>query len=202
MAKRRSFEEILKREFRWPRPGDDPFAVVASGDDHAIIEGHDFARFVLMIEGYKSAAETLVDSARQGRAQRDVLVYPIVFLYRHCLELQLKYIINNYGHHVGVEPVWNDHDLSNLWKKFLLVLEGFGTEDPDNADSIVGEIVAQFAKVDPRSFSYRYPRDTKGKPIPLGQNELDLESLKDVMEGAFGYFTGCEGYLDSLASAY
>lgn len=30
---------------------------------------------------------------------------------------------------------------------------------------------------------------------------MDLSVLADVMEGVDGYFTGCDGYLDSLEGA-
>jgi len=59
-------------------------------------------------------------------------------------------------------------------------------------------IVAEFAKVDPKSYSYRYPVDIHGKEIPLGVEVLDLAVLKDVMDGVGGYFTGSDGYLDHL----
>ncbi|MBO9501648.1 hypothetical protein [Brevundimonas sp. A19_0] len=62
-------------------------------------------------------------------------------------------------------------------------------------------IVAEFAKVDPGSFSYRYPVDTKGKLIELAHDRLDLGALADVMNAVDGYFSGCDGYLDHLQSA-
>ena len=119
----------------------------------------------------------------------------------HCLELQLKYIINTYGVHVGCAPVWNTHDLADLWRQFKEVFDEFGVDDPEHTDAIVGQIVAQFAKIDPASFSHRYPCDTKGEPLPLIQTRVDLEALKDGMNGVSGYFSGCDGYLDALASA-
>lgn len=201
MAKRSTFEELLNREFRWPQLGDDPFALPEGSNDYARIDEHGFGRFVLMMDGYKIAAERLVDWARESNRQRDILIYPILFLYRHCLELHLKYIINTYGPHVGIEPDWKTHNLTALWKKFTNVLDEFGTEDPDDADPIVGGVVAQFAKIDPGSFSYRYPCDVSGNLIPVDQNALHLETLRDVMDGVFGYFSGCDGYLDNMVSA-
>ena len=32
-------------------------------------------------------------------------------------------------------------------------------------------------------------------PIPLVQGRMNFETLKDVMGGVFGYFTGTDGYL-------
>ena len=153
-----------------------------------------------MSEGYRRSADALVDRALEDWREADFLIYPILFLYRHALELNLKYIINVYGHHVGVDPVWNTHKFTELWPRFLEVLDRFGTDDPDRADQHVGGVIAQFGNVDPGSFSHRYPRDNKGNPIPLVQDRMHLETLKDVMTGVFGYFTGTDGYLSELAN--
>lgn len=199
MGNQLNFERILEQEFRWPRPGDDPFA--NSGGINASIADDDFSRFVLMMEGYKRAAESLVDRCLADWREASCLVFPIMFLYRHCLELQLKYIINTYGVHVGCPPAWKTHDLTRLWGQFKRVLDEFGADDPEHTDSVVESIVAQFAKVDRDSSSHRYPCDIKGNPLPVIQDRVDLQTLKDVMDGVFGYFSGCDGYMDALASA-
>ena len=150
-----------------------------------------------MTEGYKRAADLMIDRA-SDRNERDYLVCPIIFNYRQFIELSLKYLIATYGRKVGVDPIWNDHDLTNLWSAHELILEKYGTTDPDEADPVVAEIVAEFAKIDPRSYSHRYPVDTKGAAIPLAYTDLHLPTLRDVMQGVGGYFNGCDGYLADL----
>src|SRR5712671_6183891 len=44
-------------------------------------------------EGYRRAARILADHVIQNRWDIDFLVYPIVFLYRHNIELQFKRLI-------------------------------------------------------------------------------------------------------------
>lgn len=201
MAKRLTFEELIGKEFRWPRQGDDPFDLGDDANNHAVIAPGDFTRFVLMSEGYRRSADALLDMALADWREKDILIYPILFLYRHALELNLKYVINIYGPRVGVDPIWNSHDFRVLWPRFLEVLDGFGTDDPDKADQIVGGVIAQFGNVDPNSFSHRYPCDTRGNPIPLVRDRMNLETLKDVMDGVFGYFTGTDGYLGEMVKA-
>ncbi|MCQ1799728.1 hypothetical protein NOI87_31530, partial [Neorhizobium galegae] len=124
--------------------------------------------------------------------------------FRHLLGIIIDPITqpnSRTGSKVGVDAVWKTHDLGDLWKTLTEVLDGYGHNDPDQTDPIVAEIVAEFAKVDPKSFSYRYPVDTKGKPIPIAHSELDLSALADVMEALEGYFSGSDGYLDSLRDA-
>jgi len=201
MSDEQSYESILDREFRWPQRGDTPFTQARRWQDNASIEKHSHGRTVMMMTGYKKAADLMVEHATQDRIDRDALVYPIIFNYRQFIELSLKYLIATYGHTVDVSSNWKTHKLLDLWKTLLEVLEGYGHDDPDGTDPIVAEIVTEFAKVDPDSFSYRYPVDTKGRPIPVAHEELDLVVLADVMEALEGYLTGCDGYLDHLQSA-
>lgn len=194
-------EKMLEGEFRWPRRGDQPFTRSGRPLDNACIAPHAHDRLVMMVTGYKLAADVMVERAATDRFDRDALVYPIIFNYRQFIELSLKYLIATYGPTVGVEANWNSHDLADLWKEFAKVLDGYGTDDPDGTDSVVAGMVAEFAKVDPLSFSYRYPVDKKGKPIPVEREELDLAALADAMQALDGYFTGCDGYLDNLQGA-
>ena len=110
-------------------------------------------------------------------------------------------MISTYGPNVGIQAIWDTHNLITLWKSFSNLLEQYGTEDPDDADGIVAQTVAEFAKIDPGSFSHRYPVDTSGHPLPLTHEMLDLEILMDVMDGVAGYFSGCDGYLSKLKDA-
>jgi len=201
MAKRNSFEDILNTEFRWPTTGDKPFVVADDPFDNANIADDGFSRLVLRMEDYKNAASLMVAEAAKDRPTRDALVFPIIFNYRQFLELSLKYQLAVYGPAVGINPNWQTHDLARLWSEFLAMLEHYGTEDPDEAEPVVGEIVLEFAKIDPGSYSYRYPVDRRGNPVPVAYGDLHLPTLADVMEGVAGYFTGCDGYLDSLLGA-
>lgn len=201
MGKRKSFEEILNAEFRWPKQGDKPFVVADDQFDNANIADDRFTRLVLMMDGYKEAADLMVAASADDQPMRDKLVFPIIFNYRQFLELALKYQIATFGPAVGIEPVWNTHFLDKLWGQFLKMLERYGTEDPDEADPVVGEIILEFAKIDPDSSSYRYPVDRRGNPIPVAYSDLHLPTLADVMNAVAGYFTGCDGYLSDCFKA-
>lgn len=83
----------------------------------------------------------------------------------------------------------------------MKLLNCYGTSDPDVADPVVSKIVAEFGKIDPRSYSYRYPVDTNGNPVPIAYVDLHPPTLKDVMNGVAGYFTGTDGFLADLMGA-
>ena len=201
MADRRSFEEILETEFRWPRRGDKAFVTSADPSENASIDQSGHSRLVLMSDGYKTAGDLMVEAAGHDDLARDTLVFPIIFSYRHFLEISLKYLLATYGPTVGIEPNWRSHDLATLWGSVLQVLEKYGTTDPDDADSNVGAIILEFAKIDPASYAYRYPVDRNGRLLPVAQNDLHLPTLADVMNGIANYFDGCDAYLDNLRNA-
>jgi len=205
MSKRHSYEhsfaEALKTEIRWPKKGDKPFTPAAEPLDNALIADNEHTRLVLMTDGYKQAADLMVKHATENPSTRDFLVFPILFNYRHFLELSLKYHLATFGRTVDIMPNWASHDLEELFFSFWELLERFGTSDPDEADPIVGEVILEFAKIDPGSYSNRYPVDRKGNPIPIGQSALDLENLADVIKAVDAYFTGTDGYLDHLVGA-
>lgn len=201
MSKRHVFEEILNSEFRWPTLGDVPFVEAADPMDNALIADDDYTRLVLMIRGYKQSADLAVTHCAVNRVDRDFLVYPIIFNYRHFIELSLKHQIATYGRSVDIEAKWDTHRLEHLWATFQDMLLKSAIPDPDEADSIVASVVAQFAKIDPKSDAYRYPVDQKGQPLPMAFVATHLENLADVMKAVAGYFDGCDGYLSDLRSA-
>lgn len=201
MAKRLSFEDKLNTEFRWPAQDDKPFIVADDPYDNANIAGDGFTRLVLMKDGYKKASDLMVEAAATDRHSRDTLVFPIIFNYRQFLELSLKYQLATFGPAVEIKPNWTSHDLARLWAEFLAMLGQYGTEDPDEVDPVVEGIILEFAKIDPGSYSYRYPVDRQGNAVPVSYSDLHLPTLADVMQGVGGYFAGCDGYLSSLRDA-
>src|SRR6266540_5497986 len=85
--------------------------------------------------GYRRAAEILTDYVRQNHRDQDVLIFPVLFLWRHHLELQLKGIARRATHLLGKD--WNptsDHDLSQLFAAAEAVFEAcfreFGEKVP------------------------------------------------------------------------
>jgi hypothetical protein len=187
--------------FRWPRTGDRPFAPSSDGWRDARIEGHGHARLVMMTTGYKEAGDLLAERAAADASRRDFLVYPAVFVYRQFVELSLKYLIATYGPRVGVGPLWRTHKLGLLWTMFAEVLRLYGHEDADEGDAAAAGVVAAFDAADPKSSSFRFPVDTDGSPVPVLHDAIDLDGLRDVMEGLDSYFSGCDGWLDAAATA-
>lgn len=136
MAKRLTFEEISEAEFSWPVEGDQAFVGHENGLNDALMANDVHSRLVLMTDGYKKAADLMVETTEDDDSTRDFLVYPIIFNYRHYLELSLKYHLATFGGRVGANANWNTHNLETLSQAFMNMLEKYGTNDPDEADEV------------------------------------------------------------------
>ena len=86
------------------------YACVASGFDDIIYQ-----------DGYRQAALHLVEYLCDKGNEQDFLVYPIIYLYRHHIELTLKSIIRTAYSLLDEAVIGNrsdpltQHDLSKLW---------------------------------------------------------------------------------------
>ena len=144
----------------------------------------------------------LVEQAEAQAWRRRKLVYPIVFCYRHYLELTLKTILQLYGLLGSITSTWSHHRLEDLWRDFQTLLRAVGAETPeDQSTEAVERCVAEFAKIDPASDTFRYPTNRRGQPFDTELEMLDLLSLREVMQGTENYFLAVDGFLDSVAEA-
>jgi hypothetical protein len=182
-------------DFPWPTPGQHPFREGSHWLRDAKVADDVDERVYRMPEGYKRAADLLVQSAVNNRAHRDFLVYPIIFSYRHYLEIQLKCMLHDYGGLVGIEADWEHHAFGKLWPPFREMLRRFG-DNHDDALQVVAKCVAAFAEIDPGSFNFRYPTGRHGRPMPQNIANLDLMNLYEVMGSVSSFFLGVEGSLD------
>jgi hypothetical protein len=191
--------KLLERELPWLRAGDRPFKEGGHLLEDAHIADDETERRYRLPEGYRMAAEFLIDHALNERFHRDMLIYPIVFSYRHYLELTLKTIISTYGSHVGVEPAREVHRLTDLFAAFEQIMGTFGATDP--AMDILRDCVSDFATIDPNSTSFRYPTHAGGKPVATPWDRIDLQNLRSVMKRVDGFFMGADAFLDASVAA-
>lgn len=198
-----SFDDRLEQDFQWPEMGDKLFSQ-GQPPYAAFLAHHTGERFYHLTKGYKLAADLLVKHAEAEGWSRRQLVYPIVFCYRHFLELTLKVILERYGGFGSIEPNRSCHKLEGLWidfKKLLHHLDTDGSPEDKQATDVIGECVAQFAKIDPNSQTFRYPTDQKGQPFDVEPGRLDLLHLHDTMQKMDTYFMCVDGFLTQCEEA-
>ncbi|MBI4297716.1 MAG: hypothetical protein HY676_04215 [Chloroflexi bacterium] len=153
-------------------------------------------------EGYKRAGDILVQYVVDTTSYQDLLVYPIVFLYRQYLELRMKglTIVGSYLLDQEVE-FSRTHDLTSLWGKVRQILEAVFPRDKQENLDLLGKRLAEFNQIDNISDAFRYPSDKKGKPsLPKDMDIINLGHLRDVILGIShvldGASTGIDAKLD------
>ncbi|MUL38764.1 hypothetical protein [Gloeocapsopsis dulcis] len=120
----------------------------------------------------------------------DYQAYPVVFLYRHSFELNLKNVIYWSARLLafkGVEDVgerlYNTHNLIKLAANAERILLKAFPDDPD-LHEFVQDVIStakEFSDIDPDSYSYRYPISTRGDYSTRLAQSVNLSSLSDHM---------------------
>lgn len=195
------FADILSQTFRWPQRSDRLFVGPSNPAHGAEFSGDTFSRDVFLGSGYMLAGAELVKVCLANEQKCHELIYPILFNYRHGLELSIKWVLDRYGRYSAIAKFERDHDLARLWKACRQVIEEVGGPGGEEALDVVERIVLDFHSVDPKSFAFRYSRDKKGNPIRLPLEAIDLANLREVMESVSNFFMGVDGQLDDNSSA-
>jgi hypothetical protein len=165
-------------------PGRDAWPAISLGE-----------REYRLAKGYKLAGDTLVYNFLGDHRDYDNLIYPILFCYRHYIELTLKEIVRKYGPWVeALLPAKGNHRLWELWELFLKVTTAFGSDPPSEAAVAVASCIAELEKVDPNNaVAFRYARyNGTNKLIPLEFGTIDLDNLHDVMDGIANFLECAE----------
>jgi hypothetical protein len=125
-----------------------------------------------LARSFKRAGDTLL-AASLAAGSVDELIYPVLFNYRHSIELYLKAI---------VDPTQRNHDLNGLIGQFQrAVFERLSVEVP----AWILERLGEFHDVDGRSVTFRYPEAgvvSQGARFS-GEAWVDFHRLKRSMDG-------------------
>lgn len=178
-----SYDVFSRFTERWPEAGDRLFS---AGLDSFLAVGAAERNFRLL-RGYKRAGDILIQAALSERYDRDSLVFPALFNYRHYIELALKAIIEDHGAFAGVSlGLKKTHKLPKLWQLFVEIAAAFGHDCSDAAAMAVVGCINELVTVDASSTAFRYASNN-GVPATLA-NGIDLVSLHDVMNGIENFF--------------
>lgn len=150
----------LSAAFPWPAASARAFpAVGPSSELGAVAAGGWWGH----AHNYKDAADFLVDGLITQRFEMDS-IGPILFLYRHYLELSLKAMAHQVatgddGKKASVKKA--SHDLKSLWK---IICDACDYQP--SAPDLVGvtELIEEWSKMDAQSFAFRYPTTKAGDP--------------------------------------
>ncbi len=135
-----------------------------------------------IIDGYLSAARILVETVRAQDILADELAYPIMYLYRHYLELtlkgiwrclwQLNHLDRNFPKH---------HRLLDLWAGYREILVR-GAYISEEVQEEVYMCLTGINDVDPHAESFRFTQRKDGKRIGDILPSLDISLVAVQIE--------------------
>jgi hypothetical protein len=193
----KSFEELLDQPYPWPKKGDRLLRQTKDWNTGVGFSNDGVSRHVHIWDGYMSAGEALVEDCRRNPQARHFLIYPILFVYRHALELAMKWILTMYGGY-DVNGIAH-HDLWQLWKLSREVIDKAG--DYDGSTDTVEAITKEMHDLDKSALAFRYGIDKNNKPPKLPEGLYDPENIRNVMTAVRHFFDGTDGMLSDLAGA-
>lgn len=185
-----------------PRTDWQASARVASGFDDIIYQ-----------DGYRHAALHLVEYVCDKGSQQDFLVYPIIYLYRHHIELALKSIVRTAYLLLDQELTGKSsdaltrHDLSKLWALARPLLNpvcemagqsAFPLDDLEGINSYI----RQLHEHDGDGLCFRYPTTKKGAPsLRSGLTKINIRDFSSALEKLADYLEGTDNWFGDLTEA-
>lgn len=180
-------------ELKWPEKGDKLFT---SGDDwwHNASLNYSSDDWGAYISGYKRSGDILTEYILNEKREQDILVFPIVFVYRQYLELRLKKLIIDCRNLFDEELIFPKvHDLVKLWSECKRLLEKFDEEVQEKDLDAVSESIEQFCHLDPNSEAFRYPINKSGnRSLPSDLEHINIRNLSEIMEKLSSFFEAGE----------
>ena len=135
----------------------------------------------MYVDAYKLAADALAERASEDRGEIDALIYPLVHLYRHHLELALKTLIV-IGREYAEEPRpdFAHHKLGILWRDARRYMQMFSAvPDPEHLDAM-GELLSELDQLDPASFAFRYPVTKNGGAVLSDVRRINVRHFAET----------------------
>lgn len=156
----------------------------------------------LFAEGYKTAADILVEHVVEHSSHQDTLVYPIVYLYRQHIELRFKEIIRE-GLLLLDEnqdfPI--THRLDRLWPMVKEIIEKLWPDEETEDLRIIEHVVNEFCSIDPESISFRYPEDKCGNNPLSGLTHVNLRHLAEMIDEVYNILFGVSAAISEYQDA-
>ncbi|MBI4167123.1 MAG: hypothetical protein HY508_15465 [Acidobacteria bacterium] len=175
----KGFATVEQEEFRLPSQDDRLFTDEGQPEDIARVFQVNYWVFLL---GYKRAGDILVEGLERGYKSPDLLIFPVLFLYRHYIELALKHVVY-LGDQLKVTTpkIRKVHDLAALWRECRKVLEQIDQGDLSQQFDATETLLVEFTSLDPWSFVTRYPEQARIFPEGSVPNKVNLKHVSVIV---------------------
>lgn len=182
-------EALTDQDMAWPRPGHDLRALTEPPSLHAALDarwGNAYGR----AEGYRRAANVLLEHLMGRAIDVDFLVYPFAHCWRHHIELQLKLLLPELRRLQEEDPPEDNdfgHRLSMLWDRVRKLLRAAFPADSAAEIKVVTRVIGQLHQLDPNGESFRYFKTSNGRLALKGHNVVDLATFHDSLAGVSSF---------------
>lgn len=158
-------------------------AILGDWHNACLYAFHEDLNWSMYLFGYKKAGDILVDYVGNSRSHQDSLVYPIVFLYRQYVELQLKLIIKEGYQLLSIKKNYKKcHKIDELWRDCKEIITRIWPQETSEM-ILIDDIITEFSLIDPISTAFRYPTNKNGNlSLPDNLLHINLRNLSDHMQ--------------------
>jgi hypothetical protein len=188
--------------------------------DPTVLERYQGPNEDAVAAGYRIAARTIIMSLRSA-GDEVFLFYPVVFLYRHYVELLLKNLVAAFDE-PGIrqmtqadelsekerDRLLTAHSLQLLWDHLRPSVVALGNAVRAETVEGVNSYIRQLNEIDPDSTKFRYATElhaTKARLKARHENEAetrDLRSFATAMERLSGYLLGLDAWVAEMNGYY
>jgi hypothetical protein len=163
--------------------------------------GRPFDDLTSFADGYWDAAHALADRFAANPAHADDEGYPVLFLYRHALELYLKAIVYRGAsllglisqENVSTDRLFHDHSLKKLLSSMQAIARQMKWDFGDSGLASYEEfakLIRRLDEVDPGSYSFRYPISKSGVPALPHHFVVSVLQFAEVMDRLLRFLSG------------
>ena len=135
--------------------------------------------------GYKNGADILCNHVDLTQRSQDTLIFPIIFLYRHYLELIIKEILSDCAKILEEDIKFKHHNLSSYWEMVKSnCSRAVEDEIPSDMKDQIENVIRQLICVDKGSDAFRYPFRTDGTPTLQGITHINIKQFSEQVSKA------------------
>jgi len=183
-------------DIEWPRPGSSIHTVT---NNRFAADLTKLRYGALGYElGYRRAAELLYAHMVATHASLDSLVFPLAYLWRHGIELQIKRLVvtaarlrpeeldtkafNKRLHHHHLKPLWD------LAREQLMAIGEYDESCPPVGVEDLEHALDELDKLDPEATGFRFHENRQGGPtLSNPPATLDLANFHRVLRDVHGF---------------
>jgi hypothetical protein len=151
------------------------------------------------VEGHREAMNVLIEHVARTLTDQDLLIYPILFLSRHHLELRLKSIID-LGNRIegNGRSVPMIHNLTKLWEHCRPCLIEHTSPDDHEWFESIKEVMDQMTRFDSGADAFRFPTLRDHSKSLDGVHHINIARLYEVLDPVMTWLDYAEGYLQQI----